>query len=96
MPPRQEHQDPSHADSPMNDLARALQELITLQQQQRPPGKMQLDTCFQFPKFSGKMNGETVDSWLRNLSNYFRTCPMMEEEIKLQIASLQLEGLAQT
>lgn len=38
MPPRQE---PSTADSPVNDLARALQVLITLQQQQRRPlGKM--------------------------------------------------------
>jgi len=96
MPPRQERQEPSHADSPVNDLARALHELITLQQQQRPPGQMQLDTRFQLPKFSGQMNGETVDSWIRSLSNYFKTCPTMDEEMKLQIASLQFEGLAQT
>ena len=99
MLPRQEHQEqpePSPAASPVNDLARALQELITLQQQQRPPGPMQLDARFQLPKFSGQMNGETVDSWIRSLSNYFRTCPTMNEEMKLQIASLQLEGLAQT
>ena len=38
MLPRQERQEPSHADSPVNELAWALQELITLQQQQRPPG----------------------------------------------------------
>ena len=42
------------------------------------------------------MNGEAVDSWLRSLSNYFRTCPTMEDEIKLQIASVQLEGITQT
>ena len=96
MPPRPVRQEPSTVDSPINDLARALQELIMMQQQQCPPGQMQLDTCFQLPKFSGQMNGETVDSWICSLSNYFRTCPTMEEEIKLQITSLQLEGLAQT
>ena len=41
------------------------------------------------------MNGETVDSWLRSLSTYFKTCPVVEEDMKLQIASLQLEGIAQ-
>ena len=55
---------------------------------------MQLDTCFKHPKFSDQINGEVVDSWLCILSNYFKTCPMMEEEMKLHIASLQLEGIA--
>ena len=41
------------------------------------------------------MNGEIVDSWLCSLSTYFKTCPMMEEDMKLQIASLQLEGITQ-
>ena len=41
------------------------------------------------------MYGEIVDSWLRSLSTYFKTFPDMEEDMKLQIASLQLEGIAQ-
>ena len=41
------------------------------------------------------MNGETIDSWIHSLATYFKTCPEMEEDMKLQIASLQLEGIAQ-
>jgi hypothetical protein len=97
MPPRRE---PSTEDSastvsaPVQDLAHTLHELLRLQQR-RATTPMQLDTRFQLPKFSGQMNGETVDSWLRSLSTYFKTCLEMEEDMKLQIASLQLEGIAQ-
>jgi hypothetical protein len=41
------------------------------------------------------MNGEVIDSWVRSLSTYFKTYPGMIEEEKLQITSLQLEGIAQ-
>jgi hypothetical protein len=41
------------------------------------------------------MNGEVVDSWVHSLSTYFKTFPRMIEEEKLQITSLQLEGVAQ-
>ena len=81
--------------APVQDLAHALHELLRLQQRQATT-PMQLDTRFQLPKFSGQMNGEIVDSWLRSLSTYFKTCPAMEEDMKLQITSLQLEGIAQT
>jgi hypothetical protein len=36
-----------------------------------------------------------IDSWVHNLSTYFKSCPGMTEEDKLQISSLQLEGVAQ-
>jgi hypothetical protein len=65
-------------------------------QQQSNPDPFRLDTRFQLPKFVGKMNGEVVDSWIHNISTYFRTCTGLTEERKLQIATLQLEGLAQT
>ena len=57
---------------------------------------MQLDTRPQLPKFIDQMNAETVDSWLCILSTYFNTSPQMEEANKLQITSLQLEGVAKT
>ena len=41
------------------------------------------------------MNGDMVYSWIRNLSTYFKTSPTLKEAAKLQIASLQLEGVAQ-
>jgi hypothetical protein len=98
MPPRREvsNEESSAATStPIEELALALHELLRLQQRQTPV-TMQLDTHFQLPKFIGQMNGETVDSWIRSLSTYFKTSPEMEESTKLQIASLQLEGIAQT
>ena len=54
---------------------------------------MQLDTHFQLPKFLKKMIVETIDSWLRSLSTYFKTCLEMEEDMKLQFEILQLEGI---
>ena len=79
----------------MEELVVALQEIMRRQAPTTTPEPFRLDTRFQLPKFSGKMNGEAVDSWIRSLSTYFRTCPDMEETRKLQIASLQLEGVAQ-
>ena len=73
--------------APVQYIAHALHELLRLQQR-RATTPMQLDTRFQLPKFLGQMNGETVDSWLRSLSTYFKTCPKMEEDMELQIASL--------
>ena len=87
------HREPSTEDStsivfaPVQDLAHALHELLHLQQRQVTT-PMQLDTHFQLTKFWGQMDGETLDSWLRSLSTYFKTCPKMEEDMKLQIASL--------
>jgi hypothetical protein len=41
------------------------------------------------------MNGEVIDSWIRSLSTYFKTCLEMDEDMKLQITGLQLEGISQ-
>ena len=85
MSPRRE---PSTEDStstlftPIQDLAHALHELLRLQQRQATT-PMQLDMCFQLPKFLVQMNGEIVDSWLCSLSTYFKTCPTLEEDMKL-------------
>jgi hypothetical protein len=98
MPPRPEPETKSSANnmsSVTQDLVNALHELIRMQQRQGLT-PMQLDTRIQLPKYSGQMNGEVVDSWIYSLSTYFRTHPDLDEERKLQIASLQLEGLAQT
>jgi hypothetical protein len=56
---------------------------------------LQLDTRFQLPNFLGHMNGEAIYSWVHSLSTYFKTCPRMTEETKLQTANLQLEGIGQ-
>jgi hypothetical protein len=57
---------------------------------------MQLDTLFQLPNFSRNMNGEAIDSWVYILSTYFNTFLGITKEEKLQISSLQLEGISQS
>ena len=97
MPP---HKDPLEVDldsnksNPVQYLAFVLNELLRMQQQNNPD-QFLLDYQIQLPKFVGKMNGEMVDSWIHSLSTYFNTCVGLTEEITLQIATLQLEGLAQ-
>jgi len=44
----------------------------------------------------GKINGEVVDSWIYNLSTYFKTFTTLTKENKVQITSLELEVLAHT
>jgi len=56
---------------------------------------MHLDTHFWFRKFPGKMNGETIDSWIQPLSTYLNTLPEMSKDTKLRISGLRLEGIAQ-
>lgn len=80
--------------NPLQELANVINELVQ-RQPQNAPDPFRLDTHFQLPKFAGQMNGEVVDSWIRSLSTYFRTCPEISEARKLQIAALQLEGTAQ-
>ena len=98
MPPRR---DPLAIESDCNtsntvqDLTSVLNELLRMQQQTNLD-PFWLDTRIQLPKFAGQTNGEAVDSWIHSLSTYFNTCTGLTEERKLQIASLQLEGLAQT
>jgi hypothetical protein len=98
MPP---HKDPLAVDSNNNTsnlvqyLASILNELLRMQQQNNPY-PFRLDTRIQLPKFVGKTNGEMVDSWIHSLSTYFNTCLGLTEERKLQIVTLQLEGLTQT
>jgi len=53
-----------------------------------------LDTGFQLRKFAIQMNGDLVDSWIRNLPTYFKTSPTLQEAAKLEITNLQLEGVA--
>ena len=56
---------------------------------------MKLDTQFKLSKFFEQMNGETVDSWIRSLSTYFKTSIDMEKDTKFKIYSLQIEGISQ-
>jgi hypothetical protein len=42
--------------------------------------------------FNGDANLEKLDNWIRQVEVYFRVQHIDEEELKVQLASLQLEG----
>jgi hypothetical protein len=98
MPPKR---DPLLFDSDSNTsntlkyLPADLDELMRMKKKSNPDPFL-FQTRFQLPKFVGKMNGEVVDSWIHRISPYFRNFTFLTKEMKLQILSLQLEGLAQT
>jgi len=96
MPPRWEplEDDASSVNSsPIQELDLALHEHIRLQRPTQSP--LQLYACFQLLTFVGQLNKDIVDSWIRSLFTYFNTRPRISKEEKLQIASLQMEGVAQ-
>jgi hypothetical protein len=43
--------------------------------------------------FNGDVNPGKIDNWLRRVEVYFRVQHIDEEEVKVQLASLQLEGI---
>jgi hypothetical protein len=96
MPP---HKEPSTKESTSNVfviiqyLYLYLHELLCMQQC-RAPTPMLLNTCFLLLEFSEQMNGDNFNGWLHSISNYFNTCPEMDEEMKIQIRTLQLEGIS--
>jgi hypothetical protein len=77
----------SNMSTQFQGLSLALNDLLFLKLRSSPK-PMQLENHFQFPLFSWKMNGEIVDSWICNLSTYFKTSHEMEEDMKLHITSL--------
>jgi hypothetical protein len=55
---------------------------------------LKLDVKFSLPMFNGDVNLEKLDNWIRQIEMYFRVKHIDEEEVKVQPASLRLEGTA--
>jgi hypothetical protein len=53
---------------------------------------LKLDVKFSLPMFNGDANPEKLDNWIRQVEVYFRVQHIDEEEVKVQLASLRLEG----
>jgi hypothetical protein len=53
-----------------------------------------LDVKFSLPMFNGDVNPENIDNWIRRVEVYCCVQQNDEEEVKLQLDSLQLEGTA--
>jgi hypothetical protein len=55
---------------------------------------LKLDVKFDLPMFNGDANPEKLDNWIRQVEVYCRVQQIDEEEVKVQLASLRLEGTA--
>jgi hypothetical protein len=55
---------------------------------------LNIDVKFVLPMFNGDVNPEKLDNWIRRVELYFRVQHIDEEEVKVQLDSLQLEGTA--
>jgi hypothetical protein len=55
---------------------------------------LKIDVKFSLPMFNGDVNLEKIDNWIRQVEVYFYVQQIDEEEVKVQLASLQLEGTA--
>jgi hypothetical protein len=53
---------------------------------------LKLDVKFYLPMFKGDVNLEKLDNWIRQVEVYCCVQQIDEEEVKMQLASLQLEG----
>jgi hypothetical protein len=55
---------------------------------------LNLDVKFSLPMFNGDANPEKLDNWIRQVEVYFCVQHIDEEEVKVKLASLWLEGTA--
>jgi hypothetical protein len=55
---------------------------------------LKLDLKFSLPMFNGDANPEKIDNWIRQVEVYCCVQHIDEEEVKVQLTSLRLEGTA--
>ena len=55
---------------------------------------LKLDIKFELPTHNGDVNAEKIDNWIFELEVYCRIQNLQEDDIKIQLASLRLEGVA--
>ena len=53
---------------------------------------LKLDVKFEFPIFNGEVNAEKLDNWIRKLELYLRIQNLQDDDTKIQLASLRMEG----
>ena len=53
---------------------------------------LKLDVKFKFPMFDGEVNAEKLDNWIRKLEVYLRIQNFHDDDTKIQLASLRMEG----
>ena len=53
---------------------------------------LKLDVKFQLPTYDGELDAEKLDNWVRQLEVYCRIQKIVDDETKIQVASLKLGG----
>jgi hypothetical protein len=53
---------------------------------------LKLDIKFELPMYNGEVNAERLDNWIRQIEVYCRIQRIKDDETKIQLASLRLEG----
>jgi hypothetical protein len=53
---------------------------------------LKLDIKFEFPLYNGEVNGEKLDNWIRQIEVYSRIQKIQDDETKIQLTSLRLDG----
>jgi hypothetical protein len=53
---------------------------------------LNLDIKFELPIYNGEVNAEKLDNWIRQIEVYSRIQKIQDDETKIQLASLRLDG----
>ena len=53
---------------------------------------LKLDIKFELPIYNGEVNAEKLDNWIRQIEVYCRIQKIQDDETKIQLASLRLDG----
>ena len=53
---------------------------------------LKLDVKFELPMFNGEVKAEKLDNWIRKLEVYLRIQKLQDDDTKIQLASLRMEG----
>ena len=49
---------------------------------------------FELPMFNDEVHAKNLDNWIRQLEVYLRIQNLQDDDTKIQLASLRMEGLA--
>ena len=55
---------------------------------------IKLDVKFELPMCNGEVNEKNLDNWIRQLEVYLRIQNLHDDDTKIQLASLRMEGAA--
>ena len=53
---------------------------------------LKIDIKFELPIYNGEVNAKKLENWVRQLEVYFKIQNLQDDDTKIQLASLRLEG----